>query len=164
VLDYVCLNKGFSRKGFGLMPNPASEKQIAFLTTLTSERVSPVEIVLDNLTSKEASDLITLLLNSPRKTSAVELELGMYKTADGEIYRVQRSRESGNLYAKRLDLIEGFVYEQGAIRKITASDRMTLDEAKLFGVETGMCCVCGAFLTDPVSVARGIGPICEGRV
>ena len=145
------------------MPNPASEKQIAFLTTLTSERVSPVEIDLDNLTSKEASDLITLLLASPRK-SVAELEVGMYKTADGEIYRVQKSRESGNLYAKRLDLIDGFVYEQGAIRKITASDRMTLDEAKAFGVETGMCCVCGAFLTDPTSVARGIGPICEGRV
>jgi hypothetical protein len=163
VLDLACPNKGFGGKGFGLMSNPASEKQIAFLTTLTSERVFTSEITLANLTSKEASDLITQLLASPKK-SGVELEVGMYKTADGEIYRVQRSRESGNLYAKRLDLIEGFVYEAGCIRKITASDRMTLDEAKAFGVETGMCCVCGAFLTDPKSVEQGIGPICIKRV
>lgn len=28
---------------------------------------------------------------------------------------------------------------------------------------TGSCCCCGRTLTDPESVARGIGPICEGR-
>jgi hypothetical protein len=88
----------------------------------------------------------------------------MYRNAEGDIFKVQRSRESGNLYAKRLDLIEGFIYEAGAIRNLKPSDRMTLDDAKAFGVQYGICCVCGALLTNEVSVAEGIGPVCGGRV
>ena len=38
-----------------------------------------------------------------------------------------------------------------------------LAKAKAYGQETGTCCCCNAKLTDPVSVANGIGPICEGR-
>ena len=61
-------------------------------------------------------------------------------------------------------LINGFEYDKGAIYKLTAGDRMTLEQAKLFGVETGLCCVCGILLTDPKSVANGIGPVCAKRV
>jgi hypothetical protein len=32
--------------------------------------------------------------------------------------------------------------------------------ARVDGIETGICCCCGAELTDPVSIAAGIGPIC----
>lgn len=31
------------------------------------------------------------------------------------------------------------------------------------GTRTGSCCICGRELTDPESVALGIGPICGGR-
>jgi len=31
------------------------------------------------------------------------------------------------------------------------------------GKLTGRCCCCGRELTDPVSVERGIGPICEAN-
>lgn len=142
----------------------ASDKQVAFINSLLGERVFSGEVDFANLTSKGASDLIGQLLNAPRKTTSEPLAVGMYQLANGDIYRVQASRENGNLYAKRLDLIDGFVYEQGAIRKVKASDRMTLEQAKLFGVETGFCCVCGIFLTDPKSVANGIGPVCAKRV
>jgi hypothetical protein len=156
------LPKGFS------MSYPASAKQIAFLTTLVAERIHSESVDFDALTSASASALISLLLNAPRKSGgSVQrvTELGMYRTAEGEIYKVQRSRESGNLYAKRLDIFDGgFIYEQGAISKVAPSDRMTLAEAKAFGVQYGICCVCGALLTDPVSVAEGIGPVCSGRV
>jgi hypothetical protein len=99
---------------------------------------------------------------------AADLEVGMYRKG-GEIYRVHRSRESDRLYAKRLvlDLLAKreatFVYDRGAIMFLTPEDRMSLSEAKAFGVETGICCVCGAFLTDPKSVAEGIGPVCAKR-
>jgi hypothetical protein len=33
-------------------------------------------------------------------------------------------------------------------------------EARAYGKETGTCCCCGRELTDPVSIANGIGPIC----
>jgi hypothetical protein len=42
-----------------------------------------------------------------------------------------------------------------------AADPLT--EATLYGKETGECCCCGRELTDPVSVERGIGPICESK-
>lgn len=32
-----------------------------------------------------------------------------------------------------------------------------------YGRKTGVCCCCGRALTDPQSVAAGIGPICEAR-
>lgn len=151
------------------MSKPASDKQVAFITTLVSERVFEGAVEFSALTSAEASSLITLLMASPRKSGAVAVErvseVGMYRNAEGDIYRVQRSRESGNLYAKRLNIIEGgFDYVQGAMRLIAPSDKMTLAEAKAFGVEFGICCVCGAFLTDPKSVSAGIGPVCAGRV
>jgi hypothetical protein len=141
----------------------ASDKQVAFINSLLGERVFSGEVDFANLTSKMASDLIGQLLNAPKQASSI-LSVGMYRTADGEIYRVQESRETGRLYAKHLDLINGFEYAPGALRTITAGDRMTLEQARAFGVETGFCCVCGIFLTDPKSVANGIGPVCAKRV
>lgn len=38
-----------------------------------------------------------------------------------------------------------------------------LAAARAHGKQTGRCACCGRELTDPVSVANGIGPICEGR-
>lgn len=38
-----------------------------------------------------------------------------------------------------------------------------LGVAKAYGRLTGICCCCGRELTDPVSVERGLGPICESN-
>jgi hypothetical protein len=150
------------------MTKPVSEKQIAFLSTLASERIHEFAIDFATLTSGEASNLITSLLASPRKVGgSVERvsEEGMYRNAEGDIFRVQRSRESGNLYAKKLDILDGgFIYVQGAIRLIKPSDRLSVEEAKALGVQYGFCIVCGILLTDPKSVEQGIGPICIKRV
>lgn len=141
----------------------ASIKQVGFINTLVSERLHEQEIDFANLTSAEASELIARLLRAPFRGAGV-LEVGMYRVANGDIYRVQPSRETGNLYAKKLDVIaNSFAYEQGAIRKLKASDKMTLQQAKEWGMETGICCACGAFLTDERSVAEGIGPVCATR-
>lgn len=150
------------------MFKPASEKQVSFLTTLVSERVYEGATEFASLSSAEASVLIGQLLNAPRKSGATFERVsqeGMYRNAEGDIYRVQTSRESGNLYAKRLDVFEGgFVYEVGAIRKVKPSDRLTVEEAKALGVQYGFCIVCGILLTDPKSVEQGIGPVCIKRV
>lgn len=149
------------------MANPITEKQFAFLSTLVSERIHEFAGDLATLTSGEASTLITTLLASPRKAGGSferVTEVGVYRNADGDIFRVQKSRETGNLYAKKLDILDGgFLYVQGAMRFIKPSDKMTLDEAKAFGVQFGICCWCGATLTDPVSVEQGIGPVCVKR-
>jgi hypothetical protein len=106
------------------------------------------------------------------------LSEGMY-AKDGRFFRVLRSRESGRLYAK--ELVEAtthdapvfgkvpqgrgtFEYAKGAIFELRPEDRMTLEQAAEYGQLHGWCCVCGRHLTDPKSVAAGIGPVCAGKV
>jgi hypothetical protein len=98
-------------------------------------------------------------------------EDGMYRLGE-TVYKVQIAvHGSGKLYAKRLvhqsDDTWRFVFESGAIRKLGAADKMTLEEAKAFGKLYEVCCVCGATLTDDSpggSIEQGIGPICAGKV
>ena len=163
---------------------PATAPQISFLTTLLNDREVGTDIREDflnriatgTLDKRTASSAITMLKGQPRigrhahaapRPSNPVTEVGMYRH-DGQIYRVMRSRESGRLYAKRLVLnIDGdasFAYAAGAVFSLSADDRMSLEDAKAWGVEMGICCVCAAVLTDPVSVAAGIGPICGRRV
>lgn len=157
---------------------PATENQINYLSDLLATRVIDAnyramieERIADGTLDKTlASDAITSFRLAPKAAAkpAPSVSEGMYRK-DGVIFRVHRSRESGNLYAKRLelDLLNNekprFVYAKGAIMHLTSADAMSREDAKAFGVETGICCVCGAFLTDEKSVAEGIGPVCAKR-
>ncbi len=82
---------------------------------------------------------------------------------DGVVYRVQMNRETGRPYAKVLQN-GSFVYVMGAIHKVREADRLTFEEACAISATIGECVVCGRTLTDPNSVAQGIGPICRTRV
>ena len=151
------------------MTNFASERQVAFLQSLLAERENTLAVEFAGLTSKQASEFIGTLINAPKRVAGVRADFpteeGMYRDNAGIIYKVQASRETGRLYAKHLDVAERkFIFEAGAMRHLTAQMRMTIEEAKAFGVEYGFCVWCGKFLTDPVSVAQGIGPVCAGRV
>jgi hypothetical protein len=165
-------------------PRFASPKQIAFLTTLVRERDQSVIAggpltdegeTFSMLDANSASQMITALLALPKKGAAVAaapLEVGMYRNDAGEIFKVQESA-TGNRYAKKLVPIGGqrltesddsvrfeFEYAPGAIKSLTAAQRLTLDEAKAFGIKYGVCCVCNRTLKDAKSVALGIGPVC----
>jgi len=103
----------------------------------------------------------------PARTEPVTQD-GMYKMADGTIVKVQYAvNGSGRLYAKRL-VVDGdhgtFEYEPGLIGRLAPTDRMTVEEAAAFGRLYGFCVVCGRTLTDEVSIATGIGPVCAGRM
>lgn len=86
---------------------------------------------------------------------AAPLTPGMYRQPSGRIVRVQVARTSGKPYAKTVD-----GQYPGGGRELDGLVRLTLDEAKAYGRETGVCCVCSAELTNPDSIAAGIGPIC----
>ena len=105
------------------------------------------------------------------KTPKVELTDGMYRTADGKIYKLQWNREKTNLYGKELitetfdgETTSSFVYAPGVTRRVTLDDKMTLEEAKEYGKLYSNCVVCGRKLTNEQSIAEGIGPICSGRM
>lgn len=107
---------------------------------------------------------------------------GIYKlgealcgTAGASLYKVQISKSSGQPYAMLWTLFESpvetakglkfgeFVFTSGAIRKLSADDMMTYEEAAAFGIEFHFCCRCGIELTNPESIERGIGPICKDK-
>jgi hypothetical protein len=106
---------------------------------------------------------------SPERGGPAKLEPGIYKRDDA-IYKVQAALHGSNhLYAKRLVVPEGggkgrFEYEKGAISRLQPEDRLSLADAKAFGAIYGVCCVCGALLTNEDSIEAGIGPICAGKL
>ena len=91
----------------------------------------------------------------------------MYQTPEGVVWKVQRG-DSGYLYAKELVNIGAreweFVFVKGGLRNLSADMKLTLEAAQKFGQLYGVCCVCGRTLTNEVSIAAGIGPICSGRL
>lgn len=104
----------------------------------------------------EADDLLEAYQNRiPEKVGPVRY---------GEtVANVVKSLERGRLYAKVWNG-KSWEYGYGVIYKLREADRLSLEEAKAFGHETGQCCVCSRTLTNATSVALGIGPICGGRI
>lgn len=160
----------------------ASEPQMAFLRTLAEEHG---EEVRTSYTKAEASDEITRLIGlREAQTPAPKARIaedGLYRTPQGEIYKVQIAvHGSGRLYAKKLTKLDEprelkngtrtheFVKETGALAKLTPDMKLTLDEMKQLGSDPqsqlyGTCCKCGLMLTDETSISEGLGPICGGR-
>lgn len=145
-----------------------SEKQAQFIIRLLSEKEVSIQVrdkIGDpaRLEVRSASKIIDWLMAQPQQTNADAVtDVGMYM--DGvTIFKVRRSKTTGALYAMRL-VGNKFMYESGSIRALKSSQRMSLDQAKAYGVQTGTCCVCAAVLTDPKSIASGIGPVCAKRV
>lgn len=137
--------------------------------TLVSDRQAMSDAITGMITllrDWRASTAPTADVYAPQQQQDADLE-GMHRL-DGRIYKVQRAvHGSGHLYAKRL-VEDGdggwtFEYAAGAIRNLSESTRMTLEEAKEFGTLYGTCCVCGRTLTDENSIAAGIGPVCAGK-
>jgi len=162
----------------------ATGRQIDYLKSLIRDRdvdrAMDVAFIDDaisagTLAKSAASEYIADALRCPKRPLAqarvdaaqAELTHGMYHK-DTVVYKVQIAvHGSGRLYAKKL-MVDGFgkahfEYAPGAIRILTLADRMSLEEAKEFGVLYGTCCVCGRTLTDEVSIANGIGPVCARK-
>lgn len=164
----------------------ATSKQFEFIKSLiASKDTSQVEDLVQmgreaamagTMTAEQASKMIDMLKAQPRKPEpSVELESGMYKVGE-TIYKVYKTvHGSGKMCAKELVMVEGwsfethgkqaaeFVYRGLATRFVKPENRMSLEQAKEFGVIYGVCCVCGATLTDETSIAAGIGPVCGKR-
>lgn len=89
------------------------------------------------------------------------------------------SRNPGALYVKVGPLYVGMIKDgafqpgrnfrhlpnrQEVLDTLTDAAMNPQEAAQRYGRETGNCSCCGRLLTDPVSVAQGIGPICAGRM
>jgi len=84
------------------------------------------------------------------------------------------SANAGCLYVQRKGDYQGKITEAGkflAVREASPDTAALLMEiavnpsqaARDYGKRTGRCCCCDRELTDPVSIANGIGPICATK-
>jgi len=100
-------------------------------------------------------------------------EEGVYVLEDGTIVKIKSNKTKTNCYANRWVKIGGerltetgehvngeWEYAPELRSDCTEDLRMTLDQAKEFGVLYGKCVKCGRHLSDAESVERAIGPVC----
>ena len=169
-----------------------TDKQQAFIRRLLDERDIPDELetrLLDRLDGdpipvNQASDIIDWLLKQPYKEQPVRtdgLDLtgvpeGRYAVGDRffKIDAPEAGKWAGWVFVK-----EGSQYKEptrfGSQRPgntyygehadllATVVDN-PVAAAQEYGRQTGNCAVCGRSLEDDVSVARGVGPVCWGRI
>jgi len=134
---------------------------------------------------RQASSTIDWLMSLSRKAPAgqpVDLEDGMY-FKDGVILKVYHTVHGANQQvAKRLctDVIAA-AKEAGTLDQLAADDkweylgkrglagltathRMSLEQAKELGAVYGVCVRCAATLTNEVSIEAAMGPVCRGKI
>lgn len=160
---------------------PATESQINFYSSLAAQFATrmgglagtPEEATIKatewakNQSMQRVSDAITDLknkVNALPKPKTATVEVGYY-TLNDDTYFVTKSKTSGNTYAKKWAVKYGnkkasWLYAPGVMASLVGSSPMTLEDAKAFGHAHGYCLRCGAQLTDPTSVAAGVGPVC----
>ncbi|MEV4085815.1 DUF6011 domain-containing protein [Nonomuraea fuscirosea] len=94
---------------------------------------------------------------------ATTVKPGVY-TKDGQVYEVKQSRRfAGSLTIKRLEVSRGRLRRRPSrirVEDLSSTDMITEEQAAAFGHEHGICACCGRALSDPESVAKGIGPVC----
>jgi len=99
------------------------------------------------------------------KQTVPELEDGIYYY-ENTVYKVIHAKQgSGKQYVKKLDH-EGGTFEyvgRKPLYFLFPGHKMSLVQAQEFGKLYGMCCNCGATLTDENSIEAGIGPVCAKK-
>jgi len=177
----------------------ATEKQIAFVLDLVktreydeAERDRIVDLIdSGDLTKKEASAVISLLVDAPRKKAAVsssplqallasipkskyavpvdELMLTEHEDAfSGDLVFLELKEFMGTLYVRRLIGAPGrFARERMTADQVTTLMSIVASEpykyAKLFGDHYACCGSCGAELTDQRSRELMLGPECRKK-
>lgn len=161
---------------------PASEAAFAFAVKLSREAVTaPADLLtilgeLAKMNAQQVSDRIDVLklqikLNQTKATVASANALmdkiakqpvaGWY-LVDGTKYQVKISKATGVAYL--LHEGTGYMGAKGHAEPILAKIAESgMDLAIAYGKATGTCGICSKTLTDPKSIAAGIGPVCAKK-
>jgi len=154
--------------------NPASDKQVAFITSLIEQKATGYLTVnrylcdakvktTNELDRDIARKLITHLTALPDKPRPILVTVGAYKK-DGIYYSIRKVRDSEALYAlEYLPDTKEWTKNRSIIRQLVPEDRLTLSDASAFGVATGTCVHCGRTLTLQKSVVAGMGKWCASH-
>lgn len=170
---------------YATLERPATEKQLNYLNDLFTQRFGNPDVKrqydelcaaghLDPadenfLTTTQASEIISSLRRTPRHELTPEVPDGRYAIYDRDgklrFYHVRTRLSRG--YTRPAT----FVDEQAGSTRYPIKDSKRRNEVLAaidadptslvrYGIELGMCGVCGRELTDDVSRARGLGPVC----
>jgi hypothetical protein len=158
-----------------------TEPQLNLIGTLLDERIidTDTQMILDlfeerdwSMSKKAASSVITMLFQLDRKdgqattSKRYEPPEGCYRVGD-DVYRVKISKSTGAWYAEVANVpIEG----SGRVKldwKYVGKRVRLSDEARMSDADAGRflahCVRCGAPLSDPDSIERGMGPVCAEK-
>lgn len=158
-------------------PRPATERQVAYIQSLIAEREIPQDLVevaaQTTWDAEQASALIRALKVAPRlevgtvAPSHPEVLDGRYAipNASGKVvfYKVWTRRDGSrgvDLQVSDDFLPVGRAQVPGILARIAEEPA---EASKRYGREIGCCGVCGRTLTDEVSRAEGIGPVCKAK-
>ena len=166
----------------------ATTRQKSFIEKLTRERGLPVPNGLDTLPVGDASKVIGTLLATPIPTNVItddgvnltDVMSGRYAVeVNGRVqfYKLDNltsatGRWAGWVFVKAQqgdNFARAGAQRPGQTYRGDHDDamRLILDNplaaAKRYGHALGVCAVCGRALTDPTSIAAGIGPVCASR-
>jgi hypothetical protein len=159
----------------------ATEKQISYATSLIQKKEGGLDTLnhylynrsvnaIEQLDRKDVSEIIAQLQHTPNKTIPIAItEVGAY-LLDGTIYSIRLGNQSKKWQVWSYDKQEGKYLrepiqakEDSILQSVQPTNRLTLENAIKYSVQTGICCHCGRTLTVLKSVAGGIGPICAKR-
>lgn len=147
---------------------------------------------IENLSTKMASGLITVLKAAPPKNVAKvtsphglaehmphlyastvtapklreEAKVGYYIQGE-RIFHVRWNKAQTHTYAEELIRAGGkasWRYQRGMGAELASMPPLSIKEAARLGKRWGICVVCGRHLSNPESVKAGIGPICAGKL
>jgi hypothetical protein len=146
---------------------PASRAQVTLIETLQAERGQPVGAP-EALTSAEASTLIPALIAMPRiSRGSRRIDLcgcpeGRYAVATDEGHLAFYNVTERGVFLQTSDTLNKLsaATEQAIIAKIMVDPG---EAARAYGRELGCCGVCNRTLTNDISRANGIGPVCSAK-
>lgn len=152
---------------------PASPKQVEWIDKKLAEHgLSQADMeertgfAYADLTTKTAGTWLDILFNLPRPVAAGTPTVpGIYMNRAGEVAKVQKTQDQQRCYAKVLVAGRGFVYRANAIQMFKDTDGpISPEAARQYGITHGVCVNCGETLSDPLSVAIGLGTTCGPNI
>ena len=155
--------------------NVPTENQRKYFTDLLQKKVlSPADrdrglSKANTMTRQQMSVSIAWLEKRGDQPKVVTGE-GFYVGSNGEIYSyLYNTKRQCRIWKRFVNLSEDkwkYVAVSGSVARInieTGGHKMDEAEARAFGKAHAYCLMCGAFMHDPVSVDRGIGPECAKK-
>lgn len=170
---------------------PGSPKQRDLILSLAKERIlaeSDIKLLLKQFPTANLIIKALFSMPKPNNSNKIKEELnkaqqrtneeyipetvipGYYRDSENEVWKVQFNKAGTHLYALKRVNKKKYEFISGAIKNITTEMfvslnplDITLEEAKEYGRKTGTCYMCSRTLTNPISIAEGIGPICSSK-